>query len=552
MNRASHDKKGKNMKTKNLVLSLSAVALLASCGGTKHNNDSESGGGSEGKSVLLVATYDGGLGTNWLQSLANRFQEAYKDTSFEEGKKGVTVRVLASRSYNGTTLLSGTLEQDVYFTEDVSYFDHVTKGNFLDISDIVTGKLTALGEEKSIEDKLTSEMKDYLKANDGKYYAIPFYDGLYGMMYDYDLFEDKNLFFDESGAFVSSKTAKKSSGPNGKEGDYDDGLPATYDQFYKLVDRIESLGMHPFSFSGSSGLPYVYRVLSSYWSDFEGLDKVKVNYTLDGTVPLVSSIEDGVATVEETKIDESNGYLLQKQEGKLKALQFMKKITPHMGRNGESQTAAQTKFIKNYNEGSDQYALLFDGSWWENECTNIFKNCEAAYGKGKSDRRYGFLPVPKASKEKIGEKQTLFNQNQSYCFISKKTKLPELAKLFFQYAHTDANLSAFTSELSLTRSLSYELTEADASSTTFYGKNLIAMKNDSNILNPVSSNKKVINNPSHFSLENYAWNTNINGKAYQNPYTVFSDSATSGTTAEEYFEGLSAANGETSWKALKS
>ncbi len=538
------------MKTKNTVLALASIAMLASCNGTTKKNDGESGGSSEGKSVLLVATYDGGLGTNWLQSLANRFQEEYKDVSFEEGKKGVSVRVLASRAYNGTTLLSGSLEQDVYFTEDVSYFDHVNKGNFLDISSTVSEKLTKFGETESIEDKLSSEMKDYLKAKDGKYYAIPFYDGLYGLTYDYDLFEDKNLFFDASGNFVSSKTDKKSSGPNGKEGDYDDGLPATYEQFYKLVSRIEALGMHPFAFSGSNGLPYIYRALTSYWSDFEGVENAKVNYTLDGTVPLVSSIEDGVATTEETKIDDTNGYLLQKQEGKLKALQFMKTITPHMGRNGDNQSAAQTKFIKNYNAGSDEYAMLFDGSWWENECTNIFNNCEAAYGKGKADRRYGFLSIPKASEEKIGQKQTLFNQNQSYCFVSAKTKLPELSKLFLEYAHTDANLSAFTAELSLTRALSYELTEEDKNKATFYAQNLIAMKNDSNILNPVSANSKVINNSSTFNLETYAWTTEINGKVYSNPYTVFSDSATSGTTAEAYFEGLSAYNGKARWDTL--
>ncbi len=537
------------MKIKNVILCLSSVALLASCGGTKQPKDSQDSA-SAGKTVLLVATYEGGLGTNWLQSLANRFQEDYKDVSFEEGKKGVSVRVLSSRGYNGVTLLSGALEQDVYFTEDVSYFDHVNKGNFLDISSIVTEKLTEFGESKSIEDKLSSEMKGYLKAKDGKYYGIPFYDGLYGLFYDYDLFEDKNLFFDASGNFVSSKTDKKSAGPNGKEGDYDDGLPATYAQFYSLVSRIESLGMHPFASSGSNGLSYIYRVLSSYWSDFEGLANIKVNYTLDGTVPLVASIKDGVATTEDTKIDNSNGYLLQKQEGKLKALQFMKTITPHMSRNGENQSAAQTNFIKNYNTGSDEYAMLFDGSWWENECTNIFSNCEIAYGKGKADRRYGFLPIPKATEDKIGQKQTLFNQNQSYCFVSYKTKLPELSKLFLQYAHTDANLSAFTAELSLTRSLSYELTEEDEAKTTFYGRNLIAMKNDSHIFSPVSSNTKVINNSSTFNLETYAWTTEINTKTYSNPYTVFSDSSTSGITAEEYFEGLSVYNGKTRWDNL--
>lgn len=561
------------MKSKNAVLCLASFALLSSCAGTtsKPNEEksteketvssgqasvspSESDAGAKKeKTRLTVATYDGGLGVKWLESLATRFEEKYKGTSFESGKEGVTVSVVSSRSYNGTTLLSGALEQDVYFTEDVSYFDHINKGNFLDISDIVTPKMTDFGEKRSIEDKLSDEMKGFLTAKDSKYYALPFYDGLYGLIYDHDLFEEKNLFFGEDGKFVSSKTAVKSAGPNGKKGDYDDGLPATYDQFYKLVEAIEGKSMNPFSFSGSTGSAnqYIYRTMSSYWSDYEGYENMKVNYTLDGTVPLVSSINNGSASVYNVKIDSSNGYLLQKQEGKLKALQFLKTITGHMKRNSNTSTQAQTNFIRNYSLGKDQYAMLFDGAWWENEATTAFNNSEAKYGKGKADKRYGFMPIPKASEGKIGEKQTLVSQNLSYCFVSAKTKHPELSKLFLQYAHTDENLSAFTAELSLTRALSYDLTESDKSKATFYAKNLIELKNDSNILNPVSSNEKVIRNPSTFSLESWAWTTTILGnKQYSNPYAVFSDSATSSTTAEEYFEGLSTYMSEEKWKGL--
>lgn len=555
------------MKSKNVVLCLASFALLSSCAGkssTSSNPNEEKSGeketvsnsngsaGSKEKTRLTVATYDGGLGVDWLQKLASRFEEKYKETSFESGKQGVTVNVVSSRSYNGTTLLSGALEQDVYFTEDVSYFDHINKGNFLDISDIVTSKMTDFGEDKSIEDKLSAEMKGFLTAKDSKYYAIPFYDGLYGLIYDYDLFEEKNLFFGEDGEFVASKNATKSSGPNGKKGDYDDGLPSTYDEFYKLIEAIEAKGMNPFSFSGSAGSAnqYIYRTMSSYWSDYEGYDNMKVNFSLDGTVPLVASLNNGSASVSDVKIDSSNGYLLQKQEGKLKALQFLKTITDHMKRNSNTSAQAQTNFIRNYSLGKSQYAMLFEGAWWENEATNIFAQCEAKYDRGKADKRYGFMSIPKANESKVGEKQTLVSQNLSYCFVSGKTKHPELSKLFLQYAHTDENLSAFTAELSLTRALSYDLTESDKSKATFYAKNLIELKNDSHILNPVSSNEKVIRNPSTFSMESWAWTTTIGGKQYSNPYMVFSDSSTNSITAEQYFEGLSAYMSEEKWNGL--
>lgn len=533
------------MKMKKIVFPLMAATLLASCGTVRDDNVDV-----EGKSVLLVATYDGGLGSNWLSELGKRFADKYKDVSFEDGKTGVVVRVLPNRAYNGSDLYNGALQQDVYFTEDVSYFDHVNKGNFLDISDIVTEKLTDFGETKSIEDKLSSDMKEYLTAKDGKYYAIPFYDGLYGLIYDYDLFEEQNYFFSPSGTFVDSKTAKKSAGPNGKEGDYDDGLPSTYEQFYKLIDAIEGDGKNAFSYSSSlnNGLPYVSRALTSYWSDFEGYANTRAAYSLSGTIPLVTSIENGVATTENTAINDDNGYLVQKQEGKLKALQFMKKITSHMDSTAGTVDEAQSNFITNYSLHSDQYAMLFDGAWWENEATDTFNTVQGMYGTGKADKRYGFMSIPKADASKIGEKQTLVSQNNSYCFISSKTKLPKLAKLFFQFAHTDSNLSAFTAELSLTRALSYELTDSDKEKATFYANNLIDVKNDSNIFTPVSSNSVVINNSSTFNIETWAWGTTVNGTDQTNPYVAFSSS--SGLTPEEYFNGMSA-SAKTKWATLK-
>lgn len=541
-----------NMKKGKLLLILAATSLLASCGKT-NNPEKSDDVNSDGKTVLLVGTYDGGLKTKWLEDLKKGFEEKYKDSHFEEGKTGVYVRILSSRSYNGTTLLSGSLQQDVYFTEDVNYYDHVNKGNFLNITDAVKGNLTEFNEDKTIESKLTDEMKSFLTSKDGNYYALPFYDGLYGFIYDYDLFEDKNLFFDSSSNFLTSKAGKKSSGPNGIEGDYDDGLPSTYDEFYKLMNRVNSLGMNPICHPGSNsgGLAYVPRTLSSFWSDFEGLKNFGVNYSLDGTVPLVSSINENEVTTTPTKIDSSNGYLLQKQQGKLEALRFLKTIVPFMKRNGDTQTQAQTKFIRNYAQGSDQYALLIDGAWWENEADTIFSNTETAFGLGRKDKRFGFLPIPKANKEKIGEKSTLLSQNNSFAFISSKTKYPELAKLFLEYAHTDVNLSAFTSSLSVTRALNYDLTEEDKTKATFYAKNLIELKKNSNVFFPVSSNPKVINNSSTFNLENWSWTSVINGKTYNNPYSVFTDSTSSSTTAEQYFDGLSNAVTKSTWDALK-
>ena len=40
-------------------------------------------------------------------------------------------------------------------------------------------------------------IKSFLTCIDGKYYGLPFYEGFYNLMYDVDLFDKEQLFFDE-------------------------------------------------------------------------------------------------------------------------------------------------------------------------------------------------------------------------------------------------------------------------------------------------------------------------------------------------------------------
>ena len=42
---------------------------------------------------LKVLNYNGGFGTQWLEEVKERFEEVYKDYSFEEGKKGVVIDI---------------------------------------------------------------------------------------------------------------------------------------------------------------------------------------------------------------------------------------------------------------------------------------------------------------------------------------------------------------------------------------------------------------------------------------------------------------------------
>jgi ABC-type glycerol-3-phosphate transport system substrate-binding protein len=298
---------------KNIIglVSLLGVSLLASCGST-----SSVPSDAQGKTILSVATYDGGVGKTWLENAKKRFEEKYKDTSFESGKTGVYVQIYGSKAYNGTSLLNKDLDRDVYYTEDVTYFDHVAKKQFLDLTDLVNAPLSDYSETKSIADKLDSQYKAFLTSGDGKYYAIPFYDGFYGFVYDVDLFDTNNWYFDDAGELYASE-ANKSKGPDNVKGTSDDGLPSTYAEFGKLFEAIRATGDVPFSYSGANKV-YLDRALMNYWADYEGRDQMLLNYTFNGKAnDLVSSFNGTTPVTGSEDVTFKNGYELQNRRANI-------------------------------------------------------------------------------------------------------------------------------------------------------------------------------------------------------------------------------------------
>lgn len=537
-------------KTIAMLLAVASTATIVSCGPTTPPTSTDSGVSTEGKSLLTVATYEGGLGLDWLNAYAREFEKLHAETVFEEGKKGVKVSVNGSKGYGGADLLDGSLTMDVYFTEEISYFDHVNKGNFADITDIVREDLSEYGDTGTIEDKLDATWKNYLTAKDGNYYALPLYDGLYGIIYDRDLFNQYGWFFGADGQIGAKETDELSLGADGVKS-YDDGLPATFAQFNTLLSAIRGKGITPFSYSGSAASGYTSRMLTGVWANNTGKEEMEVNFTLDGTVSLVDSISGGVVTTKKEKITQENGYLLQKQPGKYYALQFMKDVflgnSANIKQNGKSHLDAQTDFVKgSYAANATVYAMHIDGIWWENEATSAFNMCETAYGVGKMDRRFAFMPFPKAD-ETLSGKQTMVSLNESYCFINKNCSNLDLAKEFFKFAHTNANLSEFTTTTSITRPLNYTIEQADESRLSYFGKSVMEMKANSNIVYPYSSLTKVINNPGYFNMDYWSWTTKVDGKNYSAPFSAMLDS---GVTAEQYFNGLSEQFNQNSWNAL--
>ena len=544
------------MKTKRIAALLAALLTSGAAIGAFSGCDDTTGANDQydaTKANLTVATYDGGVGRAWLDDAAARFEELYKDsTHFQEGRTGVNIIVDADKTkYGGLYLEDKALNKDVYFTEGVDYYSYINRGKVADITDLVTEPITTANskftaESGTIEDKLDDSLASFLTAKDEKYYMIPFYDGFYGFIYDVDLFEEAGFYFDEDGDFIrlineaqrATFEANKSKGPDGVKNTYDDGLPATYEQMIKLCDEIVAKSYVPFCYSGTYN-DYVSKACRAFIADYEGYEGFKLNYSFDGTANLVKNINaDGTLEMEEVAITQDNAYELQRQAGKYYALKMQEELfgsVKYIGGswNGFDYTVAQSEFVKS-KYSSKRYAMLLEGVWWENEADNIFSELETIRGEKKSDRRFGFLPMPKVNEEAAGA-QTMFSSNSSFGFINKTCQNMELAKEFMRFLHTDAEMSKFSAKTSISRSLNYTVNTEDKATATHFGKSLIEMRSQAQVVYPYSSLELVINNSAAFTEGAWFLTSMVNGKTLNNPFTAFKDGT---ATAEQYFNGL--------------
>lgn len=558
-----------------MVLALVLCLSLAAC-------DRGSGQGSENankpidvaKSQLYIANYYGGLGDQWLSAIIEDFEAAYAETSFEEGKLGVQVHIYNDKTIDGAGL-SSVLANDsgdatrqgnaIYFTESVSYYELLNAGLLADITDMVTEKSESYdldgdgaAEMVSIADKMDSTLNEYFQTADGKYYALPFYTGFFGMYYDVELFDEKGYYFaDVNSTKVDGSTDNKSVGPDGVAGTADDGLPATYEQFDVLMAAMRTDSVYPFVWTASYP-DYFQKSMANIWMDYEGYEQAMLNVTMDGVATDLIEVDEAgnVTELGDTVITpgkNGNAYLLQKQAGKYYALKFMDTILsnglnydPLSVGSGLSHTGAQERFLKSRKiagkEGAQVIAMLIEGNWWENEASSVFSSMSNSYGAqwSRSNRKIAVMPIPKVSVDDLG-KATIYDMNRSACFINGNTPESQLAiaKAFMSFAHTNASLSRFNAVVSMPRPYSYTITEEDMETISYYGLSCYDfVKNADIIYSRNDEDAFFLNNENYFSAGNaWGWTSSINGqKTEGNALIGYLRNGT--LSPEQWFTGL--------------
>ena len=494
----------KNFLTKTLALMLCAFTAMpmVAC------KDDNTGVGGEAidatKTQLNVWHYFAGFRDEWLVELKDNFEKAFAGVSFEDGKMGVQVHHRGEMKADWTASSMADSPYEVFFMEGPqNYLGIMAEGGVESLSSIMT---TANPDDnnQTIEGKMTQQQKDFYNYN-GNYYGIPYYTGNYGIVYNRDLFDEKKFYIaqtpdEETGnILITTTNPTKSKGPDGKSGTDDDGLPATYDEFFALCTAINKRGVDPIAVNGQHVDQYVTMLMDNLIANHDGLEQNTLNYTFEGTATNLVKIENGNVVLENGKpvtesmeINEGNAYNLARQEGKYYAASFIEKLLSNDDYYEEdgaentslSHTSCQQYFLQrgtSIDASSKPCAMLIDGTWWQMEATATFDymgSQNSAYSK--ENRKLGWMPLPQATAEEAakvasGEKKTVYSDhlNAVSCVKSKLAEgVKKAALAFLQYTYTDAALANFTYTTGAVVGMDY-LDALDRSKLNYYETSLV-------------------------------------------------------------------------------
>jgi hypothetical protein len=525
------------------------VLVLASCWQHQGTIDTT-------KTQLYIYNYDGGIGTEWLERLKAKFEEQYKEESFEPEKKGVEIIIKRDKGNPSSTIAEDYNE--IFFAEGINYNDLIVQGRLLDISDIVNETLP--GESKSIADKLTAEKISAFTVLDGKHYVLPHYEIYSGVTYDVDLFEEKRLYFGTDGGYTNyaqsynenPELSLLSAGPDGIKGTYDDGLPATYEQFIKLCSDMKKMhGITPFVFTGSYP-KYINHLMGALWAKYNGAKEFMYNVSFDSgsdTTRVIVDFNNDEPVISNLPVTPENGYITTWQAGKYYALNFIEKIVKNTwydldsARGTTSHMDAQTNYVFSRLENKP-IAMIIEGSYWYNEAENSIKRSERTYPKA-INRKLAWMPLPGVISGQVDEtngvKNTVYDTLSSFAFINANIKdnpnKVRLAKLFLQFCYKDENLQDFTLTTGVPKGVDYELTAEQYNSLNYYYKSIYDIKQNSDVVFPYSNSNIFVKHTADFLLQGPVFQSTINNKTYTNLYSALMDT-TANNNAKQYFNGM--------------
>ena len=526
-----------------IAAALAAVTCMSvcACGGEKEDST---------KTYLDVGVFDAGLGTVYFDEMKKDFEAYYANESFEDGKTGVALRPTKKNTeFNPAQLLTSMKDyQPVLYLLNTGDYEAFTSAElFTDVSDVMTEKyLDENGEiakdtgktaTQSIEDTMLDGYSDVFKKDDGKYYAVPFMYSAPGIIFDADLFDEQSLYFKADGtvgANAADLAAQNcSAGTDGKSGTYDDGLPATWEQFLMLLSAIRNKGLTPFTWAESPSTYQISRVFNIIHANYEGYDDFMLNYSLSGTDNELGEIND------------SNYDKLLEQEGRKAAIKAFYDITKNAGNysvkaapaGGNTHTTAEREFIQSKRYGT-RIAMFVENSYWEQEARSVFDGEPQPEQNGYGKRNFKYLTMPKfvgmeGVEDQTNEERVIpTTYSESYMCISAKNTnknaevQTRVAKLFIKFVQQRAQLVKFTANTGCLRPYKYTITDEEKQTCTPYTRSILELIAEGANVAPnlaIATKRRQFTGEDGVDESNngFAFRAKVDNNVYKEPFTYF-------------------------------
>lgn len=181
--------------------------------------------------ALTIAYDNSKYGDAWIKAISDDFSK----------EKNIKVKLVADSKLNqkaAAQLKSGKNVPDIMFLSATNWQSWASMGYLCDLSGLYDKKV---GYNETLKQKIKA---DYLRfcSCSGKYYIVPWDDGVTGFIYNKTMFAENNW-----------------------------SIPKTMKDFYALLGQIKAKGIIPIAWSGSEISDWNYAV-RTWWAQSEGHD----------------------------------------------------------------------------------------------------------------------------------------------------------------------------------------------------------------------------------------------------------------------------------------
>ncbi len=296
--------------------------------------------------VLRIFAWDGGYGTDWLESLKEGFEDLYPEITVDINTSPMRSKVQLEWEVSSTSnrydllLVDGDPAGVAYTPYRVPGLEYA----FAQLDDVL--EMKPAGEEDgtlTVGDKMTDGLPEYFtqfEVNEGKTFSFPTIATANGWIYNEEVLKDCGI----------------------------DVVPRTTDEFIEACKIIKSKGYTPIIFAG--GTDYYTPRFLDWWIQYNGYDDY-VHYMAG-----------------ESYSEERGEYIYSTdifdQRGRLYALEVLEELYGY--KNGENDPEcyidvngtgyrfmnAQQLFMDKGSNGKYKYAFMSNGGWLENEMREFF------------------------------------------------------------------------------------------------------------------------------------------------------------------------------------